>query len=139
MRFMQPLALGLIDEGGVLTDFDRDLADIQAQLIRFVREHGPDRAKGAKAKLSLDITLCFDGADATDYSVKATSKKSVPGRPATLSKAVSDALQTGEPSLFVRASGSTTDPPEQRVLTTRDGRRVDPDTGEIVEDPEPEA
>jgi hypothetical protein len=42
-------------------------------------------------------------------------------------------MDTGEPALFVRASGSTTDDPRQAVLATEDGRTVDTATGEVLE------
>lgn len=134
MQGMQsvPLRLDLVDEGRFLVEANEDLEGLQRELIAYVGKHGKDRAKGAKAELTLRIVLKFDGKDPTDYSVLATSKKAVPARPPSVSKALGGGRMDEEGRLWVLASGSSGSTPKQGKLCTDDGREIDPVTGKAA-------
>jgi hypothetical protein len=131
-----PLDLGLIDEGRFLEDANKDLAQAQQELARFVEEHG-EAAKKSKAVVTLKVTLqCERGKPENEaYSVKAESKLTIPARLPSVTLALRGEDEADEPCLFVRRSGSTSDTPKQKVLATKDGRTVDPETGELLEAP----
>jgi hypothetical protein len=131
-----PLALGLIDEGRFLDQANADLERLQAELVRFMETHG-ELAKRAKAQLALTITLTCEDVENKMFSVKALATKKVPNRPPSITLALEGEDDQGEPCLFVRRSGSTTDTPAQGVITTKDGRTVDTETGEVSEGAKP--
>jgi hypothetical protein len=133
MSRFKALTLGLVEEGRFEAEIDVAMAHLQAELIRFVQQHGPEKAKGAKAKLTVGITMQFEGPNKEDFSVKGTLQQSVPSRPAVVTRAMADLDDEGLPVFFVRASGSTADSPTQGVLTTDDGRVVDTATGEVLD------
>jgi hypothetical protein len=131
MKRHTPLELELIEEGGFLQRANADLMDVQKALLDFKREH-KDAAKGAKATLTIQVTLICENPKEDLFSIKAQTKRTVPARPATVSLAVADEAQDGTPTLFVRRSGSDDAPPAQGKLCTDDGRKVDQETGEAV-------
>lgn len=133
MARFKPLELVLIEEGRFADEINAALARLQAAMVRYVKTHGVEKAAKAKAKLQIGVTLQFEGPNAEDFSVKGELRESVPSRPAVVTRAVADETDTGEPALFVRASGSTKDDPRQGVLATEDGRVVDTATGEVLE------
>lgn len=132
MGKFRPLTLNLVEEGRFHDEIDLALAHLQAEMVRYVKQHGVEKSEGAKAQLTVQLSLKFEGPNAEDFSIRGTLKQSIPSRPAVITRAVADVKDDGEPALFVRASGSTADSPLQDVLTTEDGRLVDSDTGEIV-------
>jgi hypothetical protein len=133
MARFKPLELVLIEEGRFAEEIDAAMARLQSAMVLYVKRHGVEKAAKAKAKLQIGVTLMFEGPHAEDFSVKGELRESVPSRPAVVTRAVADEMDTGEPALFVRASGSTSDDPHQGVLTTEDGRPVDTATGEVLE------
>ena len=128
MQKYTPLTLELINEGRFLADTHADLADLQERLLAF-HDHYGDAAKGAKAKLTIEITLACESPGDNLFSVKAAAKKAAPNRPASTTIAVSDETEDGQPRLFVRRSGSDASTPRQGKLATDDGRTIDVDTG----------
>jgi hypothetical protein len=133
MSTFERVTAALIDEGRFLSDLDADLTKAVRALMSHVREHGVEATKGAKAEVKASIAIRFDGMDESDYSLKTSLKVSVPGRPPHATKAVAE-YQKGEEGLFVRASGSTEgEDARQLRLATKDGRGIDPTTGEILE------
>lgn len=130
---MKPLTLDLIEEGRFEQEVNQVLAKNQADLIEYVRKHGKEAAKGAKAVLQVNVILKFEGPEMENFSVKGELKRQLPARPAVTTLALADAKDDGEPSLFVRAAGSTADDPRQQVLCTEDGRTINPTTGEAEE------
>ena len=126
---MVPLKFDLIEEGRFKDSVDTALAKAMSELLQHVRKHGPETTVKSKAELNIKITLCFDGAEETDYSVKAAVSMKIPGPPVHVTKAIHEVEQTGEETLFVRASGSSDDSPRQMRLATDDGRGIDPKTG----------
>ena len=133
MAKFKVLEMGDIEEGRFLGNVNLDLEELQAKLIEHVRQYGREATKGAKAKLQIEVSLSFEGRDNTDYSIKATTKRVLPGRPASVTVGIADEKENGDPTLFVRQSGSTDDTPKQGVLATRDGRTIDITTGKPKE------
>jgi hypothetical protein len=130
----QPLELGLIDEGRFIGQANADLMNLQQTLLEYRETHG-DAAKGAKAKLVIEITLACENPKEHLYSIKATAKKTVPNRPASASMAMSAVTDGGEPALFVRELGSDASPPTQGKFCTDDGRMVQGEQAEPVAEP----
>jgi len=126
-----PLTVELISEGRFLDQANADLAELQEQLMAFRDEH-QDRAKGAKATLTITVTLACEKPDDELFSVKAQTKRTLPARPADVTAAMGAANDDGQPRLFVRRSGSTRETPRQTRLATDDGRTVDTETGAVA-------
>jgi len=101
----------------------------------FASEH-QDKAKGAKAKLAIEVCLSVENPDSALFGVKAQTKLTLPARPASVTFATGGESSDGTPALFVRQSGSTGDSPKQQVICTQDGRPVDPETGKPKEESE---
>jgi len=118
-----PLKLELIDEGRFMGQAEEDLSDLQAQLAHYCEEHG-EKAKGAKAKLTIEVSLVSENPEQDLFSIKAVVKKQLPGRPPSVTAAIGSDDQEGQHCLFVRNSGSTEDSPRQDVLFTKDGKTV---------------
>lgn len=130
-----PLTVELVDEGLFLQQINEDLAKLQRELVKF-RETYTERAAGSKGKLTIELTVCAEPKEKDLFSLKSSTKLALPSRPAHTSMAFAGESQDEQPCLLVRASGSTGDSPRQTVLTTRDGRIVDPETGAAKEDNE---
>ena len=128
-----PLALDLVDEGRVLEQFNLDLRAAQVAIVDHLREY-KGLAEKSKAVVRLELTLTCESPDDSMFSVMAETRLKLPNRPATITLALADQADAdGLPALFVRRSGSTPDTPRQAVLTTQDGRAVDPATGEAAD------
>jgi len=126
------LTLGLVEEGRFAEKIDADLVKAQSELVRYVREHGAEAEK-AKVVFTAKIELVCVNPNDFAFAVITGTKIKLCGRPAGVSSAV--AKKTGaDESLFVRRSGSSTVPPEQKISSTEDGRRVDEKTGEILDE-----
>lgn len=123
-----PLTADLIDEGQFLSDLDQELAEVQQAISVFRKTYG-EKAKDAKAKLTIEIEVKVENVDENFYSVKTTMKATPPKRPASVSIAMGGDDDNGKPSLFVRQSGSDDEHPKQLKLATRNGRVVDHETG----------
>lgn len=123
----EPLTLGLIDEGRFIQAANEDLLAMQEKLLDYVTLHKDD-AKGAKAKLIIEVTLAVESPKDEMFSIKALTKTSLPNRPANVTLAVADEDTDGVPCLAVRRAGSTEAPPQQGKLCTGDGRVIDPAT-----------
>lgn len=131
-RKYKPLELQLIDEGKFIQDCNDTLRENMAKLLEYKKKHGRDAAKGTKAVLNMKVTIQFDGVDDGDFSVKGQLSQTLPSRPPTITKAIEDQEQDGQPTLFVRNTGSTEDSPRQGILTTKSGEVVDSNTGEVL-------
>lgn len=127
-----PLTMDLIDEGDFQKQVQTDLRNLQAAMVNYAKKHR-DRAEGSKGKLMIEITLVCDVPGDLAFSVKALTKTTVPNSPASFSVAMGESDDDDQPALFVRGSGSSKSPPQQGVLTTQDGRKVDAETGEVIE------
>jgi hypothetical protein len=123
-----PLYLWLIDQGRFVAQAADEFAKLQNGLIAYKTKHG-EASVGAKAKFTLEVTLGIEHPAADDQiSIVAQIKRSMPATPASTSKATAAKTDKGEGALFVRASGSSTSPPQQAVLCTDDGKTVDQKT-----------
>jgi len=158
---MVPLELGLIDEGKLLNDVNDDLKLTIADLIKYKLKY-KDKAIGAKAELCLKVKIEIDESE-DGYSIKGDISRKLPSRPSRVTMAIEDKEQDGEPTLFVRKSGSSHDSPRQQTIgdvlqeaADKTGASVeihsrgkkiaeakpstppkaDPETGEILEDSE---
>ncbi len=129
----EPLSIELIEEGRLLADADRELANLQAAMVRFCRKHGEAAVK-AKAKLTISVELVATNPKDGDFAIVTRLTASQPCRLAGVSAASADLKDADEGVLYVRRSGSSKAPPQQMVLTTEDGRRVDTATGEVLDE-----
>lgn len=132
MRKMVPLQLELIEQGRFLEALNEQILQIQRELVLYVEKWGPEKCKGVKGSLKIEIAMKFEGREESDWSIKGDIKKQIPLRPLSVSVALADHEQDGEPALFVQASGSSKSSPLQGILCTQDGRTVDPNTGKVV-------
>ncbi len=119
-----PLELGLIDEGRFLQEANFNLAKLQ-EAIRLFRAEFGDKAKGAKGKLIMEVTLACQE-DVNAFSIKGQSRMTLPVAPPSITIAIAGDDMDDKPCLFVRNSGSPFDSPKQGVLSTQDGRLIEP-------------
>lgn len=129
----QEISLDLLEEGKVKSDLDRRIQDLAKQMVNYVQEHG-EAIKGAKGKLTLDIEIVAEEPKAGYYSAVTSFKTRLPAPPKGVSVLMEHENQTDELSLFCRKSGSSKDTPQQKVFCTNDGRHVDIETSEVVDD-----
>jgi len=127
-----PLTLEGIDEGELLTDLDTEFTQLQSRFIAFCRQYR-EKSEKATAELCIKLTLKCEDFENNLCSVKAAFTVKPPCRPASVSSAIMDSDDEGDDTLFVQTSGSSFGNPRQRKLATRDGRRVDAETGEPIE------
>jgi hypothetical protein len=128
---MVPLQVELVEEGRFLAAINEQIALIQRELVGYVEKWGAEKCKGVKGSLKVELAMKFEGREETDWSIKGDIKKQVPLRPPSVSVALADHEQDGEPALFVLASGSSKSSPLQGVLCTEDGRTIDQKTGKV--------
>ncbi len=128
-----PLSVELIEEGRFLAAVNDDLRKAQASIVQHVKKYGP-LAKKSKAVVKITVALICTDPENDGYATKATTSLTVPGRPPSVSLAIGGEMDDEQNVLFVRRSGSGKDSPRQRVLTTEDGREVDPEMGEVLEE-----
>lgn len=127
-----PLRSRLIDEGEFMTDLDLELIDLQTAVLAFCKQHG-EKAKDAKGKLVVEIEVKCENTDDNVFSIKTSMKATHPKRPASVSMAMGGTDDDGKLALFVRKSGSDDDHPRQLKLSTKNGRVIDPKTGEVLD------
>jgi hypothetical protein len=125
------LELGLLDEGRFVEEADGLLRDLQEEMVRYLRLH-KEAAKGAKGKLLVQVTIRCDDPKDEVFSIATVAKIAPPAAPPATTIAIAGETQDDRPCLFSRRSGTTDDSPRQGVLSTKDGRDVDPETGEVV-------
>jgi len=111
---------------------NNDLLDLERRLVRFMDTYG-EKAKGAKAKMTIEISLAVEDPGDELVSVKAQIKKSIPASPASATLAMVAEDDKQQRCLFVRRSGSSAVEPAQQVLSTDDGQAIDQKTGKVIE------
>lgn len=137
-KTFKPLSFGLIEEGRLAESLDAEIARAARSLLDHVRRYGEEATTKSKAEVSLKITLSPQSAGDGAYSVRGQITSKLPGRPIHETLAIHETEQeTGEETLFVRASGSDADTPRQMKLATQDGRAIDPTSGEALPPREP--
>ena len=128
----KPLDLPGIEEGRFLELANADLRTLQEKLVGFVDEY-KDEADKATATMTISIQLKCVDVKTLAFAVKAATKLSLPQRPSSLTLAISGPDdETGQPTLFVRKTGSDSRSPRQGKLLTNKGESIDPDTGEVL-------
>lgn len=128
-----PLTGRLIDEGTFLDDLDQELRELQRALVNYRHTYG-EKSKGAVAKLKIEIAIGIANPDDDAYIVKAGMKAEHPKRPATVSLAMGGVDDDGKLALFVRKSGSDDAHPRQLKLATKDGKVINQETGEVLDE-----
>lgn len=130
----KPLDLQSIEEGRFMRLANDDLHTLQDKLVNFIEQY-KERAEKATATMTITVALKCVDVESFSFGVKASTKLSLPQRPSsiTMATAVADD-ETGQPTLYIRKSGSSSSDPRQGKLCTDDGERIDPDTGEIIKD-----
>lgn len=131
----KPLSFDLIEEGRLKEALDQELTRTSKALLDHVRKYGVEATEKSKAEVTLKIQFGSKSASDGAYSVRGSITSKLPGRPVHETLAIHETEQTGEESLFVRASGSDSAPPRQLKLATEDGRAIDPRTGEVLPPP----
>ncbi len=127
-----PLDLSLIDEGRFMRQANRDLRELQTRMVKFLDTY-KDKAKGAKGKLTIEVTVACEEPGDELFSVKSQIKKSVPASPASATIAMVAEDEEHQRCLFVRRSGSSRDNPAQGKFATEDGQTIDQKTYEVIE------
>lgn len=122
------LSADLIDEGEFVAAMDEVLGEVMAGLVAYRKKHG-DRAKKAKATVTAKIELVCTDPENGAYVINWKMDQSLPKRPTQSSFAVEGDADT----LFVRNSGSDDSHPSQMKFATKDGRGIDPETGQTIE------
>lgn len=133
MQKYTSLTLDLIEEGRMKVALQEELDLIQRALVLYRKRYGPD-SKGAKAELNLKLTLKIEDPDDEFYSITSAISSKRPGRPQRATLAIEGEDEKGRPILFTRKSGTTQEHPGQTLLFTDDGRPIDLETGEILEE-----
>lgn len=131
--FVPLTELKQIDEGLFLDECDQTLTDISEALAKFIRKHG-DQATGASAEMTIKVKLKCTDADQGIYAITSGVSHKVPSQPARVTTALGDFDALGRSTILIRKSGSDDGDPRQRKLSTRDGRTVDPETGDAEDD-----
>lgn len=126
--------LSLINQGRLLARFNQAVLKAQEQYTAHVKKWGSD-AKGAKATITMKLTMVCTSGESGETEIRAKVTLVPPDDPEMTSVATVD-KERPEALLFVRPDGSSEDPPCQMVMATYDGRTVDTQTGEIVDDEE---
>ena len=131
LNMMVPLEIDLIDEGRFTENINKELRNIQEQLVKHAKAYGHKAAK-AKASLKAEIVLICLDPEQDAYGCFAQIKTALPAAPPVASMLMAGETQTGESCLLCKKSGSSKDHPNQLKLCTDDGRKIDQDTGEVL-------
>lgn len=126
-----PLTTKLIDEGEFVGTLDEVLGEVMKSLVAYRKQHG-DRAHKAKATITAKIEMIVTDVENGAYQINWKLDQSLPKRPTQSSFAVEGGTEDNDDALFVRTSGSDNTHPDQMKFATRDGRSIDPATGEAV-------
>lgn len=126
------LSISLIDEGNFEKEIDDAVQKAAAGLLKYRKKHGKELTRGAKAEVTIKVTICADKQNDEAFFVKGVIQEKIPSRPPVVNMAIADELDDNE-ELLMRASGGSHDTPRQGVLSTRDGETVDPMTGEVID------
>ena len=125
-----PIEPDLIDEGEFMEEVAGKLQEAFLQLRKH-RLKFEEKAKKATvevvAKVKMTVVDVNDGTTALTWEVQIKPPK----RPAETSFAIDGFDQNSEPALLVKAGGSDESNPRQLKFSTRDGRNVDTETGDV--------
>lgn len=119
---MEPLALGLIDEGRFLVNASEVFDRLQREMCEYVRLHG-DAAAKAKGELTLKVKLQVMDPETLYFSIEAGVQSKMPAPPTSVTAGQGGYRdEDGQPALFVRPLGSSGEPPAQQKFCSDDGR-----------------
>lgn len=110
-----PLTLGLLEQGDLLDECNKEFQRLQRELCKFV-DHYADRAKGAEATLTLKIKIKCESVEDGVYGIDASYSTKLPARPSRNTKAIQVTEENGVSMLCVRDTGSTPGDPSQLHL-----------------------
>jgi len=132
----KPLNLGLLEEGQFFDNADEVFRSLQIALRNHFDSYSGEMEKGV-AKLKLEIDLAWEKKRSMQdgvWSVKVVTKTTHPQLPASIALALPLDDDDGIPALFVQKSGGRPETPRQSRLCTDSGKKIDLETGEIVEE-----
>lgn len=124
------LSIDLIDEGRFVKEINDATQKAAKGLLEYQRKHGKDRTRGAKATVTVKVTIAADK-ETDAFMVRGDIQEKIPSRPPVIDLAIEECDDAGNDTLFMRKTGGTADSPRQGVLTTREGEVVDQVTGEV--------
>jgi hypothetical protein len=131
MSELTALKVANINDQKFLPELEEKFRGMQEALARYVYKHD-HRAIGAKATLTVKITLAVE--ESKEPSIKAEIDMKIPADPAHVGMARFGHDEHG-PCCKVQKAGSFKDSPRQGRMFTDDGRKIDRETGEILEGP----
>jgi hypothetical protein len=122
-----PLTVEMISEGELLADINDELSMVESHMVRFVERFGDNANKG-KGKVIVTIMVEYDSEAPMEMTITGKTNSIVPKRPGRSCRGGIDRMRK---AVVCLPSGATEDDPGQGRLCTKDGRAVDPDTGEV--------
>lgn len=135
---LKVVSLGNIDEGRFMKQANEAFVKLQEEMVLFANEHG-DKADKAMGGMVISLKVgCVNAKDGA-FGLITQIKTVLPSPPAKATFAMASNRESAHPRLFCRPSGTGKDTPAQALLSTEDGRTVNPATGEVldnVEEPE---
>lgn len=129
MSQMIPINFLGIEEGRFEKKCNRELQKLHDALLDHCQEYGQDN--GPKATLTIKIELQASKDVSNAFAINTDFSRKEPGCPKESTMAILSETQEGQLALFMPASG-TNDDAEQTRLATKDGREIDPVTGEAA-------
>ncbi len=126
-----PLKVAGMKDGVFLADLEEKFREAQEALCRFVDRYGDKDSAGAKATLTVKITMAVEKTGTP--SIKVGITMALPSEPMYVAGAMFGSDDHG-PCLKVQKAGAFQGQPQQRRLCTEDGRRIDMNTGEVMDD-----
>lgn len=95
-----PLELGLVDKGEFLEQANTELLNLQGEMIKYVSKH-KDKSEGAKAKLTLELTLSVEDPGSRAFGIKSQIKYTKPASPPKTAMVIGGQTQNNEDRFFV--------------------------------------
>lgn len=128
-----PLTLGLVEQGDLLDECNKEFQRTQRRLCAFV-DHFGEKAKGATAELTIKLKIKCESVDDRVFGIEGTYQAKLPQRPARNTKAIQITEDDGTAMLFVRDTGSTPGNPNQLHLPMeQEQKQADEATSEAKE------
>ena len=120
--------LAHIEEGDFIKECDEQFRDMQSKLINFVKTHDRD------SDATLVVKIKLQSNQKQSYFIITDIEQKLPRKPVNITTALPQISPAdGEPCLFAQQTGTHEFDPHQLTLTTKDGRTVDKNTGEITQ------
>lgn len=129
---LKVVSLDNIDEGRFMEMANEAFVKLQEEMVQFANLHG-DKADKAIGGIVIQVKVgCVNAKDGA-FGLITQIKTVLPTPPAKATFAMASNRDSKHPRLFCRPSGTGKDTPAQALLTTEDGRVIDPATGEVLE------